>query len=84
MKTAISLTRILILIALGITGIYLIFCGVLDTNENWLRDLLLSKTFGIAALYVFYRLYTQWSATDKWISAYDKWADQESQDTELE
>lgn len=68
-----SLIRVSILITLSIVAFIGIFSTPIDDSPTWFSDLLISKSIGFLAAWVISKLYPRWAETDKWVSTYDKW-----------
>lgn len=74
MNTIKSVIRIVILVCLFAIALYCIMSHP-ESNDmtRWVIALIVSKSFGLACLWIFLRLYLPWSKTDKWIARYHAW-----------
>ena len=73
MSKTISIIRIAILLALGVSAAFLIFCEEQQSDfSEWLLQVLIDKTIGIAAASIAVGLYKRWIKTDPWLITYDR------------
>lgn len=74
MNTAKSLIRIATLVILGLSGLMLLLDSMENASElRWALHILVDLPIAALLLYLFHRLYQRWSATDKWLKAYNRW-----------
>lgn len=76
MDKALSLIRIIILLALGIIAIALLFGKEqAENNADWFLCFVIDKALAAGLLWCARRLYGRWRKTDPWFMAYDKMCD---------
>ena len=75
MKTTISILRILVLLSLFMTTMFLIFCQPFDCSDtaSWCESMMISKVTGFFLLFAFTRLYNAWKS-DPCITRFEQWS----------
>lgn len=69
-QTAISAGHILLLFVTFGIGLGALMAEPLEDNRWWFELFLISKTIAAAGFFAFWKLYSRWSKTDKWLNAY--------------
>ena len=68
-----SITRIGIILALGLFALLYLFGEELDHNLSvWILHVIIDKALAILAISIIVRLYKRWSKIDPWFIAYQK------------
>lgn len=71
-QATISAGRILLLCAIFGAALMGLMAEPAEDSRWWLELMLASKAAAAAGFAAFWRLYSRWSKTDKWIKAYDE------------
>lgn len=70
-QTAISAGHILLLFVTFGIGLGALMAEPLEDSRWWFALFLISKTIAAAGFFAFWKLYSRWSKTDKWLKAYN-------------
>lgn len=70
-QATISAGRILLLCAIFGTALGALIAEPLSDNRWWIEQFFISKAIAAAGFLAFWKLYSRWSKTDKWLKAYN-------------
>lgn len=73
MDTTRSIIRIATLLSLFVTAMFCILSFPVDDSSAWFAGFLISKSIGVACVWLLGKAYTRWADTDKLITRLEAW-----------